>query len=90
MDKIRNKASMTAFVLLCGVAASLSGFFAQPARAQSMAERERCAESVGIQTRHNGKNSWIKRRVSGKTYSAFLRCTDTIAMKNAETKPRAR
>ena len=89
MDKIRNKKRMTTFVLLCAVTASLSGLFAQPAWAQS-AERERCAESVGIQTRHNGKNSWIKRRVSSKTYSAFLRCTDAIAMKHAEAKPRGR
>ncbi len=90
MDRIGNKVAMAASVLLCAVTISISGLVTRPASAQSPAERERCAESVGIQTRHNGKNSWIKRRVSSKTYDAFLRCTDAVAMKQAEAKPRGR
>ncbi|SEO86885.1 hypothetical protein SAMN04487843_104278 [Methylobacterium sp. ap11] len=87
MEKLRNIATILAFLLAGEMIASMLGLAVQPASAQSSAERERCAESVGIQTRHNGRNSWIKRRVSGKTYNAFLRCTDDIAMKRADAKP---
>lgn len=87
MEKIRNIATILAFLLAGEIIASMLGLAVQPASAQSSAERERCAESVGIQTHHNGRNSWIKRRVSSKTYNAFLRCTDDIAMKRADAKP---
>ncbi len=87
MEKVRNIATILAFLLAGEIIASMLGLAVQPASAQSSAERERCAESVGIQTRHNGRNSWIKRRVSSKTYNAFLRCTDDIAMKRADAKP---
>jgi hypothetical protein len=87
MEKVRNIATILAFMLAGEIIASMLGLAVQPASAQSSAERERCAESVGIQTRHNGRNSWIKRRVSSKTYNAFLRCTDDIAMKRADAKP---
>lgn len=87
MEKIRKIATILAFLLAGEIIASMLGLAVQPASAQSSAERERCAESVGIQTRHNGRNSWIKRRVSSKTYNAFLRRTDDIAMKRADAKP---
>ncbi len=68
----------------------MGALVAPPAFAQSRADRERCADSVGIQTRQDGRNIRIKRKVSGKTYSAFLRCTDAVAMKQADAKPRGR
>ncbi|WP_207180995.1 hypothetical protein [Methylobacterium indicum] len=90
MEKIRNIVMISAFLLAGEIVASMLGLAVRPASAQSSAERETCAESVGIQTRHNGRNSWIKRRVSSKTYNAFLRCTDDIAMKRADVKPNRR
>ncbi|MEN3235030.1 hypothetical protein PUR29_15655 [Methylobacterium ajmalii] len=80
MEKIRNILMMSALV-------SISGLAAAPASAQSRADRERCAESVGIQTHRNGRNVWIRNRVPSKTYYAFLRCTDALVMKRADATP---
>ncbi len=90
MEKIRNIVLIATLMLAGETAASMIGVVTHPAWAQSRAEREKCAESVGIQTRHNGRNIWIKRMVSGKTYSAFLRCTDAVAMRHAEAQPSRR
>ncbi|MFH6784712.1 MULTISPECIES: hypothetical protein [Methylobacterium] len=90
MDTLRNIAKFSENILMVATIASVLGLATQPAFAQARADRERCAESVGIQTRHDGRNVWIKRKVSGKTYSAFLRCTDAVAMRHAEATPTRR
>lgn len=90
MKQSRKIAKYTAYVMAVAAFAAMFGLGTRPAFAQSRADREQCAESVGIQTRQDGRNSWIKRRVSSKTYNAFLRCTDAIATKQAEAKPKGR
>lgn len=83
MQKYRYLLMIVSTMLAVEAFLALSEFGIPRASAQTVSEREKCAESVGIATRQDGRNDWIHRNVPWGTHNAYTRCVEEVAARKA-------